>query len=176
MCLLMIYPCSYCTFCQGKPGQSLQWLWAYFFGLMWNNKSISNLPYFPNFCSVIYRQHLCHLKAPCCDGWDIRGQSLYCGFNAFSSTTLFARSWCLHLLGNFLVACICAWCHFLGVRLYSIYNIGRQDFEIVLCLILHHHLVESFSFAILHCQSYLQEWVSRRGLLHYSEGSVFLLR
>jgi hypothetical protein len=21
----------------------------------------------------------------------------------------FARSWCLHLLGNFLVACICAW-------------------------------------------------------------------
>ncbi len=38
----------------------------------------------------------------------------------------FARSWCLHLLGNFLVACICAWHHFLGVRLYSNYNNGLK--------------------------------------------------
>ncbi len=38
------------------------------------------------------------------------------------------------------------------------------------------HLVESVSFAILHCHSYLQEWASRRGLLHYSEGTVFVLR
>jgi hypothetical protein len=38
-------------------------------------------------------------------------------------------------------------------------------------------LVESVSSAsILHCQSYLQECISRRGLLHYSEGSVFVMR
>ena len=37
-------------------------------------------------------------------------------------------------------------------------------------------LVESVSSAILHCQSYLQGCISRRGLLHYSEGSVFVLR
>ncbi len=30
------------------------------------------------------------------------------------------------------------------------------------------HLVESISFAILLCQSYLRECVSMRGLLHYS--------
>ncbi len=89
----------------------------------------------------------------------------------------FAWSWCSHLHGNFLVACICVWCHFLGVQLYSNYTIGHQNFERVLCLILPNHLVESVSSAsILHCQSYLQECISRRGLLHYSEGSVFVLR
>ncbi len=82
----------------------------------------------------------------------------------------FARSWCLHLLGNFLVACICAWHHFLGA-------IGHQNVERVLCLILPSRLVESVSSAsILHCQSFLQECISRRGLLHYSEGLVFVLR
>ncbi len=60
--------------------------------------------------------------------------------------------------------------------MYSNYNIGRQNFERVLCLILPSHLVESVSSAILQCQSYLQECVSRRGLLHYSEGSVVVLR
>ncbi len=40
----------------------------------------------------------------------------------------FARSWCSYLLGNLLVACICAWHHFLGVWLYSNYNIGHQNF------------------------------------------------
>ena len=134
---------------------------------MWNDKSLSHLLYFPNFCSVIGRQHLCHLKTPCCDSWDIQGQSLSRGFKAFSCTTPFARSWCSHLLGNFLVACICAWHHFLWVRLLcSNYNIGCQNFERVLCLILPSSLVESVLFAILHCQSYLQECVSRRGLLH----------
>ncbi len=38
------------------------------------------------------------------------------------------------------------------------------------------HLVESVSSAILRCQSCLREWVSRGGLLHYSEGSVVVLR
>jgi hypothetical protein len=51
--LLMIYPGSYCTFCQGKPGQGMQWLQPYFFVLMY--KSLSNLLYFSNFCSVIDR-------------------------------------------------------------------------------------------------------------------------
>ncbi len=77
-----------------------------------------------------------------------------------------------YLLSNFLVACICAWRHFLGVHLYSNYNIGPQNFERVLCLILLSHLVESLSSAILRCQSYLQECISRKGLLHNSEGSV----
>ncbi len=88
----------------------------------------------------------------------------------------FAWSCCLHLLGNFLVACICVWCHFLEVRLYSNYIIGCQNFERVLCLILPSCLVKSVSFAILCCQSYLRECISRRGLLHYSEGSVVVLR
>ncbi len=88
----------------------------------------------------------------------------------------FTQSWCLHLLGNYLVACICAWCHFLGVWLYSNSNIGCQNFERVLCLILPSCLVQSVSFAILCWQSYLRECISRRGLLHYSEGLVFVLR
>ncbi len=36
-------------------------------------------------------------------------------------------------------------------------------------------LVESVSSAILLCQSYLWECISRRGFLHNSEGSVFVL-
>ena len=37
------------------------------------------------------------LKTPCCDSWDIQGQSLSCGFKAFSCTTL----------SSSLGACIC---------------------------------------------------------------------
>ncbi len=70
----------------------------------------------------------------------------------------------------------CAWRHFLGVWLYSNYNIGHQNFERILCLILPSRLVESVSSAILHCQSHLRKCVSRRGLLHYSKGSVLVLR
>ncbi len=102
---------------------------------------------------------------------------VYLGVSRHYPAQPFARSWCLHLLGNFLVACICAWCHFMGVRLYSNYTIGHQNYERVLCLIQPSHLVESVSSAsILHCQSYLRECVSRRGLLHYNEGSLFVLR
>ncbi len=114
------------------------------------------------------------LKTPCCDSCDIQGQSLSHGFKAFP-----AQPFCPVLvlaLGNFLVAYICAWRHFLGVQLYSNSNIGHQNFERVLCLILPSCLVESVSSAILHCQSYLQECISRRELLHYSEGSVVVLR
>jgi hypothetical protein len=64
----------------------------------------------------------------------------------------FAQSWCLHLLYNFLVACICALCHFLGVQLYSNFTIGHLNFERVLSLILPSRLIESVSSAsILHC-------------------------
>ncbi len=85
----------------------------------------------------------------------------------------FTLSWCLHSLGNFLVPCICTWHHFLG---FWNYNIGRQNFERVLCLILPSRLVESVSFAVLLFQSYFRECISKRGLLHCSEGSVFALR
>ncbi len=111
--------------------------------LIWNHKSLSNLLYFPNFCSVIDRQHFSHLKTSCCDSWDIQDQILSHSFKAFSCTNLFAWSWCSHLLGNILVACICTWCHFLGVWLYSNSTIGRQNFERVLCLILPSRLVKS---------------------------------
>ncbi len=37
-------------------------------------------------------------------------------------------------------------------------------------------LVKSVFSAILHCESYLQECISREGLLHYSEGSEVVLR
>ncbi len=70
----------------------------------------------------------------------------------------------LHLapfLGSLIVLQLQYWC---------------QNFERVLCLILPSHLVESVSSAILRCQSYLWECISRRGLLHYSEGSVLVLR
>ncbi len=67
----------------------------------------------------------------------------------------FAGSWCLNLLANFLVACICTWRHFLGVQLYSNYTISHQIFERVLCLILPSRLVKSVSSAsILRCQSF----------------------
>ncbi len=81
------------------------------------------------------------------------------------------------VLGNFLVACICTWHHFLGVLLYSNYTIGHWNLERVLRLILPSRLVESVSSAsILRCQPFLRESVSRRGFFHYSEGSVFVLR
>ncbi len=95
--ILTMYPGSYCTFCQDKPRQGLQWLQPFFFVLMWNGKSLSNLLYFPNFSFVIDRTHQIHLKTPCCDSWDIQGQSLSCSFKALSCPTL------LPSLG----ACIC---------------------------------------------------------------------
>ncbi len=70
--LLMMYLGSYWTFCQGKPGQGLQWLYHYYYVLMWNDQSLINLLYFPNFSSVIDRAHQIHLKTPCCDSWDLQ--------------------------------------------------------------------------------------------------------
>ncbi len=74
-----------------------------------------------------------------------------------------------------------AWQLFSSLHLHLAPFLGSSivlqlQFEKLLCLILPSRLVESVSFAILRCQSYLQECISRRGLLHYSEGSVFVLR
>ncbi len=123
------------------------------------------------------RTHQLHLKTLWCDSWDIQVKVYLMVSRHYP-----AQPFCLVLvlafeLGNAWVACICAWHHFLGVWLYSNYTIGHQNFERVLCLILPSHLVKSVSSAsILRCQSVLWECVSRRGLLHYSEGSVFVLR
>jgi hypothetical protein len=48
----------------------------------------TSLLYFPNFYYVIDRTHQIHLKTPCCDSWDIEGQSLSRNFKALSCTTL----------------------------------------------------------------------------------------
>jgi hypothetical protein len=131
----------------------------------------------PKLFHGIDRTHQLHLKTLWCDSWDIQVK-VYLAVSRHYP----ARPFCLVLvlafaLGNSLVAHVCAWHHFLGVWLYSNYTIGHQNSERVLCLIPPSHLVESVSCAsILHCQSFLQECISRRGLLHYSEGSVIVLR
>ncbi len=145
--------------------------------LMWNDKSLINLLYFPNFFMALtdYTNFIC--KCHFCDIWDIQVK-----VSLANSMHYPAQPFCLVLvlvfvLGNFLVTCICTWRHFLGVQLYSNYTIGHQNLERVLCLILPSHSVESgSSTSILHCQPFLWECVSRRGLLHYSEGSLFVLR
>ncbi len=65
---------------------------------------------------------------------------------------------------------------FLGSSIVLQSTIGHQNFERALCLIMPSCLVKSASSAILRHQSYLQECVLRGGLLHYSEGSVVVLR
>ncbi len=57
---------------------------------------------------------------------------------------------------------------FLGSSIVIQLQYWLSRFWKVLCLILPSRLVESVSSAILCCQSYLQECISRRGLLHYS--------
>ncbi len=143
---------------------------------MWNEKSLINLLYFPNFSSVIDRTHQIIWKHPVVIVETFKSKSIS-QFQGIILHNPFAWFWCSHLLGNFSVARNSTWRHFLGVQLYSNYTIGHQNFKKVMCLILPSHLVESASSAsILHCQSFLQESVARRGLLHYSEGSVFVLR
>ena len=120
-------------------------------------------------------RHQIHLKTLWCESWDIQVKvnlavSRHYPAQPFCPLLVLAFAW------HFLVACICAWRHFMEVWLYSNYNIGCQNFERVLCLILPSRLVKSVSSAILHCQSYLRECISRGGLLHYSEGSVVVLR
>ena len=132
---------------------------------------------FPKLFLGIYRRQQLHLKSPFCDSWDIQVK-----VSLMISMHYAAHPFCLVLvlafvLGNYLVACICTRRHFLGVRLYSNYTIGCQNLERVLCLILPSHLVKTVSSrSILRCQYFLRECVSRWGLLHYSEGTVSVLR
>ncbi len=148
--------------------------WLFCVDVKWQISQQSSL--FPKLFHGINRRHQLHLKTLGCDSWDIQVKVYLAVSRHFP-----AQPFCLVLvlafaLGNFLVARIFTLHHFLGVWLYSNYTIGHQNSERVLCLILPSRLIESVSFAILHCQSYLPEFISRRGLLHYSEGSVFVLR
>jgi hypothetical protein len=135
--------------------------------------NLSSTFLFPKLFHCIDRTHHLHLKTTV---ETFKSKSLVVSRNYPS------QPFCLVLvpafvLGNLLVACICAWGHFLGVHLYSNYTIGCQNLETVLCLILPSHLVKSVSStSILRCQPLLQECISMRRLLHYSEGSVFILR
>ncbi len=143
---------------------------------MWNDKSLINLIYFPNFPLSLTEHTKFIWKHPAVIVETFKSNFIL-WFQGIILHNPFARSWCLQLLGNFLVACICAWRHFLGVQLYSNYTNGHQNIERLLCLILPSRLVESVSSAsILPCQSFLWECVLRRVLLHCSEGSVFVLR
>ncbi len=136
---------------------------------MWNDKSLSNLLFFP-------KLFLCHWQITPLSFWKhpfvivetFKVKVYLVVSRHYPAQPFHLVLWCSYLLGSFLVACICAWRHFLGVRLYSNSNIVCQNFERELCLIMPSRLVESVSFAILHCQSYLQECISRGGLLHYS--------
>ncbi len=132
---------------------------------------------FPKLFHGIDRRHQINLKTLWCDSWDIQVK-VYLAVSRHYSAQPFCPVLVLAFaLGNFLVACICTWHHFLEVWLYSNYTIGHQNFERVLCLILPRCWVASvYSACILCCQSYLRECVSRRGLLHYSKVSVFVLR
>ncbi len=125
----------------------------------------------------IDRRYQLHLKTLWCDSWDIQ-VSIYLAVSKHYPAQPFCPVLVLAFaLGNFLDAHVCAWHHFLGVWLYSNYTIGHQNLVRVLCLILPSHLVKSVSStSILHCQSFLWECISRRGLSHYTEGSVFVLR
>ncbi len=133
--------------------------------------------FFPKLFHGIDRTHQLHLKTHWCDSWDFQVKGYLAVSRHYPAQPFCPVLVLTFALGNSLVACIWTWHHFLGVQLYSNYTIGHQNSERVLCLILPSCLVESVSSAsILNCQSFLWECILRRGLLHYSEGSVFVLR
>ncbi len=143
--------------------------------LMWNDKSLSNLFIFPNICSVIDRQHLCHLKTPCCDSWDIQGQSLSRGFKAFFCTTFSPG----------LGACIClatfSSLHlrlmpFLGSLIVLQLKYWSSKFWNSTVLDSAKQFGWSCVFCYIVLSTFIWQCISRRRLLHYSEGSVFVLR
>jgi hypothetical protein len=147
------------------------------FVLMLNDKSLINLLYyFLNFIMTLTEYTSFIWKHPFMIVETFKSKSLvvsrYYPAQPFCPVLVLTFA-----LGNFLVAHICAWHHFLGVWLYSNYTTGHWNMERVLCLILPSSLVESASSTfILLCQSFLWECISWRGLLHYSEGLVFVSR
>ncbi len=94
--LLTIYPGSYCTFCQGKSGQGLQWLYHYFFVLMLNDKSLINLLYFPNFFMALTEHTNFIWKHLVVIVESFKSKSILC-FKGIILHNLFTQSWCLHL-------------------------------------------------------------------------------
>ncbi len=118
-----------------------------------------------------------HLKTPFCDSSDIQVKVFLAVLRHYPAQPFHTVLVLAFVLGNFLVPCIWACHHLLGVWLNSNYTIDHQNLERLLCLILPSHFVESVSStSILDCQPSLQECISRRGLLHSYEGSVFVLR
>ncbi len=171
----MVYPGSYCAFPLGKLGWGLQCLYHYFLCWCELTNNLIYLLYLPNFYMALTEHTNFIWKQPSVS-WDIQVK-VPCSFKALSCTTLLPGLGAHICAWQLLAACICAWRHFLGVRLYSNYTIGHRHLERVMCLILPSHLVEFVSStSIFCCQSFLWECVSRRGLLHYNEGSVFVLR
>ncbi len=95
---------------------------------MWNDKSLINLLYFSNYSMALAEHTNFILRHPLVIVETFKSKSLVV------SRHYPAQPFCLVLvlafgLGNFLVACICAWHHFLGVRLYSNYTIGRCNWK-----------------------------------------------
>ncbi len=132
---------------------------------------------FPKLFHGIDRLHQLHLKMPFCDSWDIQVKVSLTVSRHYPAQSFHLVLVLAFVLGNFLVARIRAWRHFLGIQLYSNYTIGHRNLERVPCLILPSRSVKSVSStSILNCQPILQECISRRGLLHCSEESVFFLR
>ncbi len=114
-------------------------------GVKWKISHQSSL-FFPKLFHGIDRRHQLYLKTLWCDSWDIKVKVYLTVSRHYP-----AQPFCLVLvlafaLGNFLVARICTWHHFLGVQLYSNYTIGHYNSERVLCFILESHLVKSVSF------------------------------
>ncbi len=115
---------------------------------------------FPKHFHGIDRRHQTHLKTLWCDSWDIQVKVYLAVSRHYPAQPFCPIVVLAFVLGNFLVARICTWHHFLGVWLYSNYTIDHQNSERVLCLILPSCLVKSVSStSILHCQSFLQECI-----------------
>ncbi len=140
---------------------------------MWNDKLLINLLYFPNFFMALIEHTNFIWKCPFVIVETFKSKSLTVSRH-YPAQPFHLVLVLKFVLGNFLEACICASRHFLVVWLYSNYTIGHQNLERVLCLFWPSCLVKSvLSTLILRCQPFLRECVSRRGLLHYSEGSVY---
>ncbi len=128
------------------------------------------------FHGIDRRQQL-HLKTLWCDSWDIKVKvylavSRHYPVQPFHLVLVLAFA-----LGKFLVAHICTWHHFLGVWLYSNTQMVIKILK-EYCAWLCQAIWSNLFLLLLSCivKSYLQECISRRGLLHYSEGSVFVQR
>ncbi len=88
---------------------------------MWNDQSLTNLLYFPNFFMALTGHTNFIWKCPCVIIELFKSKSLTVSrhYPAQPFCSLLVLT---YVLGNFLVACICAWRHFLGVWLYFNYT------------------------------------------------------